>query len=474
MEINGLSKSITLKKDSDFKIILDNIIGSIKDNIWNDTLLQHYTKHGIDHSFRIAKNLGKLLEDFQTFFPLSQYERFLLLAAIFLHDIGMQLPEYADLPIKSEYNIKEIEIIRENHHLASYKAIIDSIKPNAKFSLGLERCKEDTNNIACLCKYHRKLKLSDLEDTSWASEKLRLELLGALLRLGDKLDADYQRIDMEILNRKDIPTESKFHWWSHYYVKSVSIGNGHIKLYFRFPEEYKNKDIIKKFKTKREESIKETFLDVYSILYKNDIRLYRNIETGGIEYLPVASLKLVPSDLLGYIKKINQLDSNYKKLSNTQEAVWEIGGVLYSDNGKLVEALSKILQLMNEHKYEEAAKIIEETRLLTMSPKDRMFFSGIAGNCYLSLNKLDRAESYYHDQLDLSKSKDSRATYQPNIIDAQSAASTGNIGIVYQIQGNPGQALQYQQQALKIFKGLRDSANIEKTINKIKLIEEEI
>lgn len=450
MEINELFKSIILKKDSRFKIILDNIISSIKDNIWNDTLLQHYTKHGIDHSSRIVKNLGKLLEDFPTL-SLNELERFILLAAIFLHDIGMQLPEYADLPIKSEYSMDECEIIRENHHLASYKAIMDSIKPNAKFSLGLERCKEYANYIASLCKYHRELKITDLKDTSIAGNQLKLNLLGALLRLGDELDTDYQRVDMKILNRKDIPTESKFYWWSHYYVKSVSIEKGHIKLLFWFPDEYKNNSIIEDFQKKRIGSLKEQFLEVYDILYDHNIRLHYKIGIEDIEYLSAGSLKLVSSDLLGYIKKkINKPDINYKKLSDTQRAVWEIGEVLYSDNEKVREALAKISQLMNEYKYKEAVKIIEETSLLTMSPTDRMIFSGIAGNCYLALSELDEAENYYNKQLELSKSEDLRAIYQPNIIDAYSAASTGNLGIVYHIKDKPGQALQYQKKALVI------------------------
>ena len=249
MEIDELPKSILLT-DNHFKKCINTIIDTVKIKIWNSvTLIPHYTKHGIGHSERISQYLGKLLEDFPTL--LNQQERFVLLAAIFLHDIGNQLPKYADIPIKSTYSIEELEKIRKNHHLSSYEAVKDSIKVNAELPLGLDNCKEYTEFIADLCKYHRKLDLKYLKDTHIAGHPLRLHLLGALIRLGDELDADYRRVDMEVLKIIDIPTESKFYWWSHYYVQSISIDQGHIKLFFRFPEEYKNNDIVEIFKTKK-------------------------------------------------------------------------------------------------------------------------------------------------------------------------------------------------------------------------------
>jgi hypothetical protein len=62
---------------------------------------------------------------------------------------------------------------------------------------------------------------------------VKLPLLAALLRLGDELDADYRRVNMEVLKMRDIPPESKYHWWAHHYVQSVSIKNGTVELYFK-------------------------------------------------------------------------------------------------------------------------------------------------------------------------------------------------------------------------------------------------
>ena len=470
MKIDELPKSIILK-DEHFKKCLDIIIETIKIKIWNsDKLLSHYTKHGIDHSERIAQYLGKLLEDFPTL--LNPQERFVLLAAIFLHDIGNQLPKYVGIPIKSTYSIEELEIIRKNHHLTSCQAIKDSIKANAKLSLGLNLCKEYTDFIALLCKYHRKLDLSDLKDTSIAGDPLRLHLLGAFLRLGDELDADYRRVDMEVLNIIDIPIESKFYWWSHHYVQSISIDQGHIKLFFWFPEEYKNNDIVEIFKTKRKESLREQFLEVYDIFENYGVRLYRDIEIEDTNYLSAGSLKQVPPDLLEHIKiTITQTRTNYKKLSAKTGVAWEINGVPYSDNEKVVKALAKIPQLMNKYKYKEAVRIIDDTRLLTMLPKDRMIFSGIAGNCYLALCDFNKAKSYYMDQLRLSVREDLRNIYSLDTIFAWSV-SLGNMGIVYRIQGKLTEALKFFQQALEIHRAIGDKEGEANALNNMGVVYE--
>ncbi len=448
MEIDKLPKSTVLTNNL-FKNCINTIIETVKIKIWNSvTLIPHYTKHGIDHSERIVQCLGKLLEDFPTL--LNQQERFVLLASIFLHDIGNQLPKYVGIPIKSAYSFEELEKIRKNHHLSSFEAVKDSIKGNAEKSLGLDNCKEYTNFIALLCKYHRELDLKYLKDTSVAGDPLRLNLLGALLKLGDELDADYRRVDMNVLNIIDIPTESKFYWWSHHYVQSISIVRGHIKLFFWFPEEYKNNNIVEIFKTKRKESLREQFLEVYDIFENYKVRLYRDIEMGEPNFLSAGSLKPVPPDLLDYIKTtITQTGSNYKELSLNTGVLWEIDGVPYSDNQKVIKALAEIPQLMKTYKYKGAVKIIEDTRLLTMSPKDRMIFSGIAGNCYLSLCDFEKAKSYYKDLLKLSERKDLRNIYSLVTIFARSV-SLGNMGLVYMYQGKLKLALEHFQQALDI------------------------
>jgi len=138
-----------------------------------------------------------------------------------------------------------------------------------------------------------------LEDTSIGGKKIKLTLLAALLRLGDELDADYRRVNMKRLKLRDIPPESKFHWWGHYYVKSVLIEGGKIKIFFRFPEMYRtNEDVTNPFLQRTCRSIKKQLAEVYDILFRNDIKLYREPEYV-IEY--EKSLEPIPEKLSDYI-----------------------------------------------------------------------------------------------------------------------------------------------------------------------------
>ena len=195
---------------------------------------------------------------------------------------------------------------------------------------------------------------------------------------------------------------------------------------------------------------------MYDIFESYRVRLYPDVEMGETNYLSVGSLKSVPPDLLKHIKTtITQTGSNYKELSLKTGVTWEIDGGLYSDNERVVEALIKIPQLMKTYKYKEAAKIIEDTYLLTMSPKDRMIFSGIAGICYYFLSDFEKAKSYYMDQLKLTERRDLKKVYPLDTI-LNRSASLGNIGIVYRIQGKLTEALKFFHQAFEIHREIDD------------------
>jgi len=241
-------------KETRLVTCLDNIEEAVG-IFWDNPLLQHYTDHGLDHSRRIIGVLEDLLEGHSD--RLNDYERFILLASAYLHDIGMQSPVHAGLPYKSRYTEEDEEIIRKNHNEASAKMIFESISPGSDLSLGLERCKDFANYVALVSKYHRSLDLDELEDKSIAGKIIKLPLLAAFLRLGDELDADYRRVNMDLLKLRDIPVGSKYHWWAHYYVQSVFINNGTVTLHFRFPEEYREREIVKALRKKIVKSIQE-------------------------------------------------------------------------------------------------------------------------------------------------------------------------------------------------------------------------
>src|SRR5579862_8812193 len=100
-------------------------------------VIQDYTDHGVQHCERIAGYASKLLEA-NDGRDLSSIEMYLLIAGIYLHDIGMQCdvqhwPAIKDIAerkgaefaveFKAEranaYNFDEQKAIRKNHHLLS-------------------------------------------------------------------------------------------------------------------------------------------------------------------------------------------------------------------------------------------------------------------------------------------------------------------------------------------------------------------
>ncbi len=176
------------------KISTENFMTSLNDireavkTIWDRPLLQHYTDHGLDHSVRIIEKLDDLLEG-QTNL-LNEYESFILFASAYLHDVGMQSPSHAGLPCRSEYTIRDLEIVREKHNETSAKMIMESVSRNRNLSLGLELCKDHVGFVATLSRYHRKLEINEVKDTSIAGKEIKLRLLTALLRLGDALDQE--------------------------------------------------------------------------------------------------------------------------------------------------------------------------------------------------------------------------------------------------------------------------------------------
>ncbi|MGC1120642.1 MAG: tetratricopeptide repeat protein, partial [Candidatus Methanofastidiosia archaeon] len=436
-----------LKIDGHTLSWLDSIEEKVE-TFWDRPLLQHYTNHGTDHSRRITKALGNLLEDFPD--PLNKYERFILLASVYLHDIGMQSPRHAGLPKKIEYTFEEMERIRKVHNESSAQMIKESIASGSGLSLGLENCRGYAKYIAKVSKYHRILDLSKLDDTAIGGEPVRLQLLAALLRLGDALDADYQRVNMDYLLLREIPVESKYHWWCHHYVQSVLIQKGHIELYFRIPEEYKNSKVIVVIERRIKESVSEALFDVYDILDNHGIRLYPSIEIRSVEFLPEGSLQAIPDDLYEFIEEnvLKTVERSEKESARTG-LVWYADGVPFSDDADVVKCLGEVFGLVEREKYLDAAQKIERCRLLTMTPRDRMIFSIITGNCYSTLGRLAEAERCYEDALNISERQDLQRIYERDTAQIRGSA-LGNIGLIYRAKGDLYQALNYLKEALEI------------------------
>gem|GEM_PF-2518177 len=266
---------------------------------WDRKIYNHYTNHDIYHSARIINIISSLLTG--TSVVLSDAEKFILLTAIALHDVGMQTPYNSDLgdsPSDKDKR-KALEKIRDNHHIYSERLIKESVtKPDEKFSFGLNDQRDYVDVIALIAKNHRETDISNLHDFSYNGNKIRKKLLSALIRLGDALDLDSRRVNIEILKVFPIPVDSKSHWYAHYYVSGSSVEKQKVDICVIFPESYKNSPFEACFKERVKGGIVRQINEVYNILDEYGIRMHKDV-TWNPEYSDTKHP--MPPDLEQYI-----------------------------------------------------------------------------------------------------------------------------------------------------------------------------
>jgi len=217
-------------------------------HIWDrPTVLPHFTRHGPDHCGRVEGHLEVLIKPLTQ--PLNLAESYILQCAVWTHDIGMQDARFALIDLaKSTHGMdqettlsaditaltsKHYNAIRKGHAEASATWILS--KPG---DLGLA---DDAYlaPIARVARAHSNYDgLEEMEDIHIGAHDVRMRLLAVLLIVADELDLDKTRVNMEALQRIDIPVESKLHWWCHHYVDAVRIESLTPYIYLSLPEEY--------------------------------------------------------------------------------------------------------------------------------------------------------------------------------------------------------------------------------------------
>lgn len=203
--------------------------------IWQRPLHRYYTDHSVEHSKRIIEKLSKLTETLvqETRTGISSTEVYVLLAAAYLHDIGMQ---------DENYEGGDLEEIRNNHHKLTRKLITERYAKQSDRSIPLgfnDLVPVDiVDTIAAVAEAHRKTDLRDSQYNEFYSGdgSIRPRFLAALLRLADELDIDYRRVNMQFLGLLDVSDLSRFHWSLCHYVSGVKIQYGRITVHYRFPE----------------------------------------------------------------------------------------------------------------------------------------------------------------------------------------------------------------------------------------------
>ena len=224
----------------------------------------------INHTVKHVENVENILE---VIVPenvkksFNHVEIFCLLCAVWLHDVGKVLDDEEGFK-KAKPAEKELirKITRENHHERSYNCI--------KNMHSLNLTPNEAEAIGNICKVHRKIPVDLLDDNFKINKKkVRLQLLGACLRLADKFDVNSQRISKEF-NQKD-----GFIWIFPPHKKKVknnfadfNFSNGKIRIIARVSN---LKDLKLIISTK--EKIKKQIDEYKSIFIQNELP-FKNVK----------------------------------------------------------------------------------------------------------------------------------------------------------------------------------------------------
>ncbi len=220
----------------------------------------NFTDHTVAHSDRILNILNILLKEwvktqFERGWPGLEDEIFILLASIYLHDIGMNYLKFRNCPRLMEEKGSEIEtnmvedsviskttlnFVRRNHHIISYDWIKGSITQKDKFcGLGLKSYHDSIAKVAWAHGFsiepkNMKYFENELKIKKFDNKKIRLLTISSFLRLGDILDINRNRVDIQKLKQYTIDSISEAHWWRHHYINTF-IPNKIKDEYDRYP-----------------------------------------------------------------------------------------------------------------------------------------------------------------------------------------------------------------------------------------------
>ena len=208
-----------------------------------------FTLHNEVHSDDLVLLLGELSKFISPI--LSEYEAYLIVAAAYLHDIGMfvgasrftrtilpDLPrtlrvcptDCCDGGAQYQANLEGKSVdyqIRAVHHLVS--AYMIDKDGAAQFHIP----PLDLPHIIAICRGHRKADLTGRRCDCYTniptkSGLVRRDLLASLLRLADALDFYPERAPARVFRERDYDFLSNpvalMHWLHHYFVRSVYIG----------------------------------------------------------------------------------------------------------------------------------------------------------------------------------------------------------------------------------------------------------
>ena len=288
---------------------LDEIRAAVE-TIWNpsELIIKNFPNHGVEHSNHIAKSVIDLLE-FNEGDPISELETYVLLASIYLHDIGMQcdIRKFPLVKTKAEslganfnnikfvardsndYNYFEQDIIRKNHQYLTAAWIdyaYNNTNEDSLFDTAIKNISDEDilTDIKDVCLYHSKLDIKNCAE-NFVSGSGRKQLVAALLRFADELDISKDRVSPGMYEIFRIPLESSKYWWLHEHTDvKPDFNKNCFDLYYHInPSDRDHIPLIKSYYEENFINKNENLVEVikgykFKLLNINFTILYDNIQ----------------------------------------------------------------------------------------------------------------------------------------------------------------------------------------------------
>lgn len=313
----------SLVRTEDFTYKLSSLEGRMKRDFFRfwQVHTPHYTDHGETHCKSVEMNLNELIPD-DVKNDLNEYEIFLLLASVWVHDIGVMCATKTK---------EEAEKIRFNHHERSRQFALNSLKDllNA----------QERNIIGEICFAHRDIvpiREVTLKKTvrheALGNKVIRIRFLAGLLRLADSCDLCHTRTSEDFLDISKLPEEASFYHTLHERVSGILPDPKEKRIYIDIGSN-EEKSVCQQYIVDKLQSSLNSVRDVLS----------RN----GVYYIDVCpnfcsvstTTKLVPPKAVEKLRpKIEDLKKKYVMLRKAREFFFK------KDFKKCSEIYDKLLE----------------------------------------------------------------------------------------------------------------------------------
>src|SRR4030042_822166 len=233
MSVEDFAPQLFISLESGEVESLNNIRDALSTLHQSHPGLVMFTDHSLAHSDAILKIISHILKGQNQ--VLNSIEGYLLIAAVYLHDIGL----YAGEKLRDEKGHFPIQCwphdLRQQHGRLS-AAILQDINLQSKLSLNLPFLYEKSaDDIALLCQIHNEIDSLKLipSQTQYAKNVVRLRLLAGLLILGDNLHTGQERVLLDNIPISDLNLRSKLFWFSYSCIDPVEIDKATIHIVLR-------------------------------------------------------------------------------------------------------------------------------------------------------------------------------------------------------------------------------------------------